>query len=237
MVGFHQYALIAVFICFCLIQRYKRIKMQKKQKEESDIKELKLQMFTNISHEIRTPLTLVMNPLKKMREAENDPRQKELYNLMYRNTLRILRLVNQLLDMRKIDSGQMQLHFLETDVVYFIKDIMNSFDNLAVSKSVSFTITPEAEVTNLWIDQGNFDKIIFNILSNAFKYTPDNGSVSIYVSKAIKNDGILTGDIKEFVEFVIENSGSSVDERHLTSCLTGSIRRTSMTQKWVPVSV
>jgi len=213
--AFIIYALIAVFVCFCLIQRYKRIKMQKKQKEESDIKELKLQMFTNISHEIRTPLTLVMNPLKKMREAENDPRQKELYNLMYRNTLRVLRLVNQLLDMRKIDSGQMQLHFLETDVVYFIKDIMNSFDNLAVSKSVSFTITPEAEITNLWIDQGNFDKIIFNILSNAFKYTPDNGSVSIYVSKAIKNDGILTGDIKEYVEFVIENSGSSVDERHL----------------------
>ncbi len=209
------YIILAVTVCCGYIQWRKRRTLMKKEKEESEIKELKLKMFTNISHEIRTPLTLVMNPLKKMREAEHDSKQKELYNLMYRNCLRILRLVNQLLDMRKVDSGQLQLHFLETDVVYFIRDIMKSFDNLAVSKSINFTITPADEVTNLWVDQGNFDKIIFNILSNAFKYTPENGSISIQVSGRRKNEGILAGNVKEYVEFVIENSGSSVDERHL----------------------
>ncbi len=193
----------------------KKMELRKKELEESEIKEMKLQMFTNISHEIRTPLTLVMNPLKKMRESEDNPKQKELYNLMYRNSLRILRLVNQLLDMRKVDSGQMQLHFLETDVVYFIRDIMKSFDNLAVSNNIHFSISPVNEVTNLWIDQGNFDKIIFNILSNAFKYTPENGSVSIHISGLKKNDKILDINAKEYIEFVIENSGSSVDERYL----------------------
>lgn len=190
-------------------------KIQRMEKEQSEIKEMKLQMFTNLSHEIRTPLTLVMTPLKKMREAEKDTKQKDLYNLMYRNCLRILRLVNQLLDMRKVDNGQMQLHFLETDVVYFIRDIMKSFDNLAVSKDIHFSITPANEVTNLWIDQGNFDKIIFNILSNAFKHTPENGSISIHVSDIRKNNGALDPAIKEYVEFVIENTGSSIDERHL----------------------
>ena len=210
-----MYLLIGVLVLIGIVERRKEEEVQKKEKEESDIKEMKLQMFTNLSHEIRTPLTLVMNPLKKMREAEEDPRQKELYNLMYRNSLRILRIVNQLMDMRKVDSGQMQLHFLETDVVYFIKDIMKSFDNLAMSRSINFTISPEKEITNLWIDQGNFDKIIFNILSNAFKHTPENGTISISISDLKKNNGELSSQIKEYVEFVIENTGSGVSEEHL----------------------
>lgn len=187
----------------------------KHQQEESQMKEMKLQMFTNISHEIRTPLTLVMNPLKKMREEERDPKQKELYNLMYRNSLRILRLVNQLLDIRKVDNGQMKMHFVETDIIYFIKDIMQSFENLAVSKKIDFQIENSREVTNLWIDQGNFDKIIFNILSNAFKFTPDGGKVKISISDAIANHGVLHSDVENYIEFVVENSGEHIEERHL----------------------
>lgn len=213
--AFLMYASLLLMAVWAFLDWRKKKVIQKREKEESEIKEMKLKMFTNLSHEIRTPLTLVMNPLKKMREAENDPKQKELYNLMYRNSLRILRIVNQLMDMRKVDSGQMQLHFLETDVVYFIKDIMKSFGNLAVSRNISFSINPADDVTNLWIDQGNFDKIIFNILSNAFKYTPENGSISISISNAMKNDGILSSHAKEYVEFVIENTGSRVDEQHL----------------------
>ena len=209
------YIALVILLIIALVQRHRRVQIRKKEKEESEIKEMKLKMFTNISHEIRTPLTLVMSPLKKMRESETDPKQKELYNLMYRNSLRILRMVNQLLDMRKVDSGQMKLHFLETDVVYFIKDIMKSFDNLAANNKIGMNLVSEEEVTNLWIDQGNFDKIIFNILSNAFKYTPENGSVSIHIGKAQKNEGILASSIKEYVEFIIENTGSRIDEKYL----------------------
>ena len=209
-----SYGILCTMLAMAVLEYRNRRIALKAQQEESEIKEMKLMMFTNISHEIRTPLTLVMSPLKKMRESEQNPRQKELYNLMYRNCLRILRLVNQLLDIRKVDNGQMKLHFLETDVVYFIRDIMQSFDNLATSKNIDFQIKTESDVVNLWIDQGNFDKILFNILSNAFKYTPDNGTVSISISEPIANNGILDSRIKEYVEFVIENTGEHIEDKH-----------------------
>lgn len=209
------YLMIAILGIIGIRTLLKRHKDIKKEKEISEIREMKLQMFTNISHEIRTPLTLVMNPLKTMREGESDPKQKDLYNLMYRNCLRILRLVNQLMDMRKIDNGQMQLHFLKTDVVYFIKDIMQSFENLAVSRNIRFTMNQTDDVVDLWIDQGNFDKIIFNLLSNAFKYTPDNGEIKIKISGFRSNDGVLDCKAKEYIEFVVSNSGSSIEERNL----------------------
>ena len=209
------YMMIMMAGALMVMMYIRRRKVHKKEKEESEIKEMKLQMFTNISHEIRTPLTLVMDPLKKMREAENDPGQKELYNLMYRNSLRILRLVNQLLDMRKVDNGQMQLHFLETDVIYFIRDIMKSFDNLAVSRRIRFTLSSDADSVNLWIDQGNFDKVIFNILSNAFKHTPEDGEICIQVIGPMKNDRILNEDIDEYLQITVENTGSNIEDEHL----------------------
>lgn len=209
------YVIFGMMVSWAVMEYRKRKTALKEQRDESEIKEMKLQMFTNISHEIRTPLTLVMSPLKKMRESENDPGQKELYNLMYRNCLRILRLVNQLLDIRKIDNGQTKLHFLETDVIYFIRDIMQSFENLATSRNIDFQIETGNDVLNLWIDQGNFDKIIFNILSNAFKYSPDGGKVTIKVSGPIRNEHILGSGIGEYVEFVIENTGEQIQEKHL----------------------
>ena len=209
------YITLVALAVLAIIEYYRRRVALKRQQEESEIKEMKLKMFTNISHEIRTPLTLVMSPLKKMRENERDPHQKELYNLMYRNSLRILRLVNQLMDIRKIDNGQMKMHFIETDMVYFIKDIMQSFENLATGRNIDFSLDSRSEVTNLWIDQGKFDKVIFNILSNAFKYTPDNGKVSVSISDTINNDGIFSRNISGYVEFIIENTGVPVEEKHL----------------------
>ena len=198
------YTAIGLIVILTSLEFRNRRLALKAHQEESEIKEMKLQMFTNISHEIRTPLTLVMSPLKQMRENEKEPKQKDLYNLMYRNCLRILRLVNQLLDMRKVDNGQMKLHFVETDVIYFIKDIMQSFENLATNKKIDFSLDCENEVVNLWIDHGNFDKIIFNILSNAFKYTPDNGVVNIRITPG-----------QESVEFVVENTGPHIGAQHL----------------------
>ena len=195
---------------------YRRRKTELKAKrEESEIKEMKLEMFTNIFHEIRTPLTLVMTPLKKMRENERDPEQKDLYNLMYRNSLRILRMVNQLMDIRKIDNGQMKLYFIETDIVYFIKDIMQSFQNLAESRNIDFQLDSSQESMRLWIDHDNFDKILFNILSNAFKYTADKGTVKISISDAILNVGDMPQNIRKYIEFTIENSGEPIEEKHL----------------------
>ena len=203
-------ALVAVFLYIMLRRRELKV-----EKEASEIKELKLKMFTNISHEIRTPLTLLMSPLKQMREAEQDPHRKDLYNLMYRNSLRILRLVNQIMDMRKVDEGKMQLHFLETDIVYFIRDIMQSFDNMAVTRCINLNLNSAVPVNNLWIDQGNFDKIIFNLLSNAFKHTPDGGNISIGISAPERNGGELAPEIGQQVRITITNSGSHIEDPNL----------------------
>ena len=205
---------MALFLAALLLFLYylKRRRIHAREREASDIKELKLKMFTNISHEIRTPLTLLMSPLKQMREAEKDPHRKDLYNLMYRNSLRILRLVNQIMDMRKVDEGKMQLHFLETDIVYFIRDIMQSFDNMAVTRDIDLRLSPAAPVQNLWIDQGNFDKIVFNLLSNAFKHTPDGGRIGIGISAPEKNGGALAPEIAQQVAITITNSGSHIDD-------------------------
>lgn len=203
-------AMIWVFAYFV-----KRRREHVREKEASEIKELKLKMFTNISHEIRTPLTLLMSPLKQMREAEKDPHQKDLYNLMYRNSLRILRLVNQIMDMRKVDEGKMLLHFLETDIVYFVKDIMQSFNDMAESRDIDLSLSPASDVINLWIDQGNFDKIVFNLLSNAFKHTPDGGRINIGISAPEKNQGELAPEIESQVRITITNSGSHIDDTHL----------------------
>ncbi|MBR1489283.1 MAG: response regulator [Bacteroidales bacterium] len=210
--AFLIYGALLAAAAFLLIDWMRRRRRLAQEREASEIKDLKLQMFTNISHEIRTPLTLLMSPLKQMREAEKDPHTKGLYNLMYRNSLRILRMVNQLMDMRKVDEGKMQLHFLETDIVYFIRDIMQSFDELASSRSITLTLEPERPVENIWIDQGNFDKIIFNLLSNAFKHTPDGGRIRIGVSAPVDNRGELPYGIRQLVRIDITNTGSHLEE-------------------------
>ena len=182
------------------------------QEKEAELKELRLGLFTNLTHEIRTPLNLVMGPLGAIREAEQDAVRKDTYNLMYRNCLRINRIVNQLMDLRKIDAGQMQLFFRETDIVYFIRDIMQSFGKLAESKRIDVSLTSAHPEETLWIDQGNFDKIVYNILSNAFKHTPEGGRIRVDVSAPTPNRGELQADVKDYVQVRIFNSGSRIEE-------------------------
>jgi len=109
----------------------------------------------------------------------------------------------------------MQLHFLETDIVYFIRDIMQSFDNMAVTRNIDLNLSPASEVLNLWIDQGNFDKIVFNLLSNAFKHTPDGGRIGIGISAPEKNQGSLAPEVDSLVRITITNSGSHIDDSHM----------------------
>ena len=199
----------ATLLALHLLRQRRR---QIQEKKEAELKELRLGLFTNLTHEIRTPLNLVMGPLGAIREAEQDPVRKDTYNLMYRNCLRINRIVNQLMDLRKIDAGQMQLFFRETDIVYFIKDIMQSFDKLAMSKRIDFSLASTHAEEPLWIDQGNFDKIIFNILSNAFKHTPEGGRIRVDISAPKPNRGELQPAIREYVQVRIFNSGSRIEE-------------------------
>ena len=214
--AYAAYLLLLSAIGYALYRLWRRREQRKQEMKDAELKELRLGLFTNLTHEIRTPLTLVMGPLRTLREAEQDPAQKDTYNLMYRNCLRINRLVNQLMDLRKVDAGQMPMHFRRTDLVYFIKDIMKSFFTMAKSKDIHFTIDPAREEEFLWIDQGNFDKIIYNILSNAFKHTPDGGRIHLSISEPLPNRNLLRADVKEYVEISVFNSGSKIEDSYIS---------------------
>jgi signal transduction histidine kinase/CheY-like chemotaxis protein/ligand-binding sensor domain-containing protein len=187
---------LALLFTRLLRERHRR----EKEKKEAEMKELRL----------------VMGPLRTLREAEKDPTQKDTYNLMYRNCLRINRLVNQLMDIRKIDSGQMPMNFRQTDLVYFVKDIMQSFLPLAESKRILFSIDAAHAEEPVWIDQGNFDKVVYNILSNAFKHTPDGGRIRLGITEPKPNRGELGPGIREFLEVSIFNSGSRIEETYIS---------------------
>ena len=214
--AYAAYLLLLSAIGYALYRLWRRREQRKQEMKDAELKELRLGLFTNLTHEIRTPLTLVMGPLRTLRESEQDPAQKDTYNLMYRNCLRINRLVNQLMDLRKVDAGQMPMHFRRTDLVYFTKDIMKSFFTLAKSKDIHFTIDPAREEEFLWIDQGNFDKIIYNILSNAFKHTPEGGRIHLSISDPLPNRGLLRPDVKEYVEISVFNSGSKIEDSYIS---------------------
>jgi len=177
------------------------------------INEAKLQFFINVSHEIRTPMTLIIGPLEKLLMNNNPAELQNAYLLIYRNAQRILRLINQLMDIRKIDKNQMQLKFRETDMVGFIKDIMKSFEYAAKMKNIDFKFDPEISVLKVWIDLNNFDKVLFNVFSNAFKFTPAEGKIAVELTKG--TDSSNNGPLKEYFEIRIMDTGIGIDEEKI----------------------
>lgn len=172
-------ALLAWLIYRIISDRIKNRQELIRREHLEQINEGKLQFFINISHEIRTPMSLIISPLEKLLVENNDPDKKAVYQLMYRNSQRILRLINQLLDIRKIDKGQMFIKMSETDIVSFIDDLMTTFEYQAKKQSIQLEFVHPMEKLDVWIDINNFDKVLVNILSNAFKFTPDNGSITV----------------------------------------------------------
>lgn len=182
-----------------------------RQKHQEQINEAKLQFFINISHEIRTPMTLIISPLEKLL-AEHSEKQP-VYLMIYRNAQRILRLINQLMDIRKLDKGQMHLKFRETDIVGFINDLMQTFNYQAQKKNITFTFKKELQDANslkVWIDLNNFDKVLMNVLSNAFKYTREGGNIEV-VLKTGHND-TYRNPLKDYFEIDITDNGIGIDK-------------------------
>jgi signal transduction histidine kinase/AraC-like DNA-binding protein len=170
----------------------------------------KLNFFTNISHEFRTPLTLILAPLGEL--LANNRIQQDTRNalqLIQRNVTRLYRLVNQLMDFRKIEFKKMKLQVSETNLISFTNEIVDSFKVLAKNKNISLKFLTSERSLSVWFDTTMIDKVIFNILSNAFKFTRENGSVYVTISKnneyviiKIEDDGI--GMTKEAIDHAFE---------------------------------
>lgn len=207
------YALLATAVVYVVIMQIRhRIRAKREIMEHihtEQINEAKLQFFINISHEIRTPMSLIISPLQKLIATDKDNERQKTYYTIYRNAERILRLVNQLMDIRKIDKGQMQLKFQETDIVSLIHDLYSTFEQQAKSKHIAFSFQPEVQEQKLWIDPKHFDKVIMNILSNAFKFTPENGEINIFLHTG-ENPGAQESPLRHYLEIVVEDSGIGI---------------------------
>ena len=183
--------------------------------------EAKLRFFMNMSHEIRTPMTLIVTPLLSLLKNDDDPNRRHVYETIKRNAERILSLINQMMDLRKIDKGQMQMRMSETNLVGFVRDIYDLFENQAKAKQIRLTYEHDADALPIWIDRKNFDKVIMNILSNAFKYTPTGGEVNIRLTH---DDKMATIAVSDNGEKIPEDKLDKIFERFYQTTSTANDR-------------
>jgi signal transduction histidine kinase/AraC-like DNA-binding protein len=172
-----------------LRQRNMLIELGKKAKEATDAK---FNFFTNISHELRTPLTLIMGPLEDVLLSPKLPFPiKAQLEMVNKNAIRLLRLVNQLMDFRKIEEAKMKIKASENNITEFVTEIKNAFAETAAKKKIAYRIDSKENNLKAWFDVNMLDKILFNILSNAFKYTNDHGSITISIQRDVNNKNVI----------------------------------------------
>ena len=165
--------------------------------------EAKLNFFTNISHEFRTPLTLILSPVEDMMANEklNIIAGKSL-KLIHKNIFRLLRLVNQLIDYRKLEYDKQQISVSPNNIIEFVRDIMNSFQENAQKRNINLSLASREQNITVWYDVNLLDKVFFNILSNAFKFTNDNGRIKVIFGVNANNT----------IDISIEDNGIGMDE-------------------------
>lgn len=205
-------------------QLIKNLELQResfqKRKESEKLQELdrlKTNFFTNISHEFRTPLTLIMGPAKQIFDQTKDIKIKEEASIIYRNASRLNNLANQILDLSRIEAGQMKLKTMPLNLMMIINEIVASFQSLAELKKIELKHKFQSEKIIIYLDRDKFDKILSNLLSNAIKFTPKNGYINIEVRiTSILNSIQNKVETKEkFVEIIISDSGIGIPKDHL----------------------
>ena len=181
MIGF-----IALSIYAFYINRKMRQANRKLISLNAEMKEVtaqKLQFFTNVSHEVRTPLTLILAPLDRLIVSLRESPYASDLGLIQKNANRLLRVINQILDFRKVEGKQEKLAVREIDLVPFVGEIKSYFDSMASVRAISYTFTSSIKQCTLWIDPDLLEKVFVNLLSNAFKFTPEGGSVRIELTE------------------------------------------------------
>ena len=177
------------------------MRQQRREAERAHaLDQLKTKFFTNVSHEFRTPLSLIISPLDKIIRNTKDDDQKKQLNLVHRNAMRLLNLVNQLLDFRKIEVQGLKLHPAIGDIVQFAKDTSYSFTDIAEKKRIQFSFSSNVDNLEIYFDKDKIEKILFNLLSNAFKYTHDNGMVSVrlvYTPRYDDKEGTVSIEVQD----------------------------------------
>jgi signal transduction histidine kinase/DNA-binding response OmpR family regulator len=210
---------------FLLFQLWFRIKLNRQllemehseREREKQVAEMKITFFTNISHELRTPLTLISAPLEQLLTQKSlDAPSRQLLATISRNVQRLLRLMNQLLDFRKMENGMLALRLTFIDIVPHIQSIREVFNYQAVEKQVALTFEPHTARQEIWVDTDKLEKILHNLLSNALKYTPQKGSVDIFTQELtvqqVKTKYQELKDVKcnNYMEITVSDTGPGI---------------------------
>jgi len=184
---------IALYIALRLIRKFNDLR--NRIQIEKQLTEYKLMFFTNISHEFRTPLTLIQGALEKIMNPDKSPQDMtHSVQLMNKSTNRMLRLINQLLEFRKMQNNKLELTLEEIDVISFFNDIFLTFKDTATDKLIDFQFTSSMPTYRMFVDTGKLDKVVYNLLSNAFKYTPKGGKIVF--------DVLIDTNNRQFIFFV-----------------------------------
>lgn len=187
-----------------------RFALQQEREEARRFKELdqlKTKFFTNVSHEFRTPVSLIISPIEKLVKLEDDPGKKSHLILVHKNARRLLNLVNQLLDFRKVDTQSLHVQNAEGDILAQIQDYAQSFQDMAESKKIEYIINIPTDSILTAFDHDKMERIVFNLLSNAFKFTPVEGKVSITAE---------VDEAKNTLYIRVEDSGIGISEEAKT---------------------
>ena len=177
------YCLLGLLLAYlCFLYFYRR--------QKAIFEEEKMKVLINATHDIRSPLTMILGPMDKLKhlveKSCNEESRKEIdqyVTIINRNAERLMLLVNQILDIRKIDKRQMKIKCQETDIVNFIRNVSLSFEFVAKQRDISLDVVSKEDKLLVWIDHDNFDKVMVNLLSNAFKYTSDGGQIVVSIQK------------------------------------------------------
>ena len=182
------------------------LKLEKMKSEKAEeMNSMKLNFFTNVSHEFKTPLTLIMGPIEQLRKKGNTEEEKEAYyELIHNNSQRLLNLINEVLDLNKMDSGKLQIHKEKSDVVHFIRNIATSFHYVSEQKKIHLKISAQQEPLYFVFDPEKLEKILVNLLSNAFKFTKEYGLIEVSIKK--ENDCVVIS---------VKDNGSGIEEKDL----------------------
>lgn len=196
------YALITlIIICIVVYILFYIYRLRHSIIMEQELADIKLRFFTDISHELRTPLTLITSPLSEVLEHESmSPKARENLQIVEKNAQRMLRLMNQILDFRKIQKGKMKVFLERVNIISSLHSILDSFSSMAYDKHIKVTLDTEFTDLYIWTDSDKFDKIFFNLVSNAFKYTLDGKTITLHIKKT--SDSVI---------ITVEDQGVGID--------------------------
>jgi signal transduction histidine kinase/DNA-binding response OmpR family regulator len=183
--------------------KFRLVQERKEAQHLHELDAMKIKFLTNVSHEFRTPLTLILTPLEKIISNTTDKNSLNQFYLIQRNAKRLLNLVNKLLDFRKLEVDEVKFNPSEGDIVSFIKDTVYSFSDLSDKKEIALNFKSTLASLETIFDQDKLEKILFNLLSNAFKFTPEQGNVTVEVDR-------ITHMEKTYIRIVVSDSGIGI---------------------------